>query len=443
MKYQPHPIADIFPLLEGEELAELAADIKAKGLRNPIWLYEGKILDGRNRAAACVNAGVPISTREFRGDALAAVAFVWSENVTRRHLDAGQKAAAFVKREQAEQSIQAATRQATEAAAERQRAAGAQGVKGGRPPKEKTLTQPVVQGLSKPPAPKPRAPMALDTVAKAAGVSRETLRQARILHQQDPKRFEQVAAGKATLKQVAKELRRDAHAKALEEARAVQKPSTWRIAAAEDAVTCAAVITDPPYGILDEPWEPKDLQKFTETWARKWDSCAAEFVVSFYSQAHIWAGRNWFDEALSSYTFQQLLIWHYPNNKSPQNRQGFKQTWEPIFVYRKTGSSRPIKPQAATWGEGLTDFDCHVAPVPQSNFTGADLKTHPAQKPVSVMRWLIAALTLPGELVCDPFCGSGTTGVAATQLGRQFYGIEKDAAFRKLAEGRISKYGRL
>jgi transposase-like protein len=86
-----HPFAEIFPLLEGEEFRNLVEDIREHGLREHIWLYEGKVLDGRNRHRACIEAGVEPHFKEFQGDHAAAKAFVISKNIMRRHLSAEQK----------------------------------------------------------------------------------------------------------------------------------------------------------------------------------------------------------------------------------------------------------------------------------------------------------------------------------------------------------------
>ena len=47
----------------------------------------------------------------------------------------------------------------------------------------------------------------------------------------------------------------------------------------------------------------------------------------------------------------------------------------------------------------------------------------------------------PGDMVCDPFTGSGTTGIASVQLGRRFHGVEISGEFKTLAEERIAAYG--
>ena len=83
-----HAIADIFPLMDGQPLADLTEDIKIHGLREPIWLYEGQILDGRNRWRACQAAGVEPVFADYTGDD--ALAFAVSLNLHRRHLNASQ-----------------------------------------------------------------------------------------------------------------------------------------------------------------------------------------------------------------------------------------------------------------------------------------------------------------------------------------------------------------
>jgi DNA modification methylase len=65
--------------------------------------------------------------------------------------------------------------------------------------------------------------------------------------------------------------------------------------------------------------------------------------------------------------------------------------------------------------------------------------THPTVKPVSLMRWLVRLVTPPGGLVLDPFCGSGTTGVAAVREGFSFTGVERDAEYVEIARRRIDE----
>ncbi len=62
---------------------------------------------------------------------------------------------------------------------------------------------------------------------------------------------------------------------------------------------------------------------------------------------------------------------------------------------------------------------------------------HPTAKPVSLMMELVALYTDPGDLVCDPFMGSGTTGLACLALGRRFIGIEIDRGYHDMACERI------
>src|SRR5215471_1510615 len=100
--YAFHPFAAIFPLLPEVELHTLAEDVRAQGLKEPIVLYDDQILDGRNRALACAQAGVVPRYSTFVGTPAEALAHVWSTNMRRRHLTPSQAAIAEVKRQQVE-----------------------------------------------------------------------------------------------------------------------------------------------------------------------------------------------------------------------------------------------------------------------------------------------------------------------------------------------------
>jgi len=69
---------------------------------------------------------------------------------------------------------------------------------------------------------------------------------------------------------------------------------------------------------------------------------------------------------------------------------------------------------------------------------GNEERYHPTQKPIEVMKWVID-LCPKAETILDPFMGSGTTGVAAIQLGRKFIGIEREPKYFEIACKRIER----
>jgi hypothetical protein len=91
---QFHPLADIVPLIEGAEFQTLVEDIREQGLNKSIVMYQGKVLDGRNRWRACCIIGIDkvkgFRTREYEGND--PLGHVISANVTRRHLNESQRA---------------------------------------------------------------------------------------------------------------------------------------------------------------------------------------------------------------------------------------------------------------------------------------------------------------------------------------------------------------
>ena len=90
MSMEIHEAANVFPMMDQDRLEELAEDIKDNGLQIEIELFEGKIIDGRNRYKACLLAGVePLFMEVMPPDPLK---YVLSLNLQRRHLDSGQRA---------------------------------------------------------------------------------------------------------------------------------------------------------------------------------------------------------------------------------------------------------------------------------------------------------------------------------------------------------------
>jgi len=166
-----------------------------------------------------------------------------------------------------------------------------------------------------------------------------------------------------------------------------------------------AVITDPPYGIgiARNPFR----QKFEKS---DWDDVPAgvehisEILRSSSNQV-IWGG-NYFHLPPT----KCFLIW---DKKQPENFSSSmcEMAW--------TSFDKPAK----------------MFPYRVTSYA----KEHPTQKPLELMLWIIRKYTKEGDTIFDPFMGSGTTGVAAVQLGRNFIGCEINPSYFAIAERRIKQ----
>jgi hypothetical protein len=92
--YEYHAVANIFPMMGEPEFSDLKADIAKNGLKLPIWLHEGKIVDGRNRYKACLEVGGNVERFEEWDGVGSLVEFAASLNLQRRNLSQSQKAMA-------------------------------------------------------------------------------------------------------------------------------------------------------------------------------------------------------------------------------------------------------------------------------------------------------------------------------------------------------------
>jgi hypothetical protein len=173
-----HPIADVWPMMDEAKLQELADDIRRNGQLVPVWLYEGKILDGRNRWAACKIAGVDPKTKEYTGDE--PTAFAVSLNDRRRHM--GKSALAAVAAELEPHFAEDAKRRYEQTV--------------GRPKKSVEKVPQISQ-----PQPKAR-----EEAAKSVGVNDRYVSDAKKVKTEAPEVFERLKAGKITLQDAKREV---------------------------------------------------------------------------------------------------------------------------------------------------------------------------------------------------------------------------------------------
>lgn len=225
---EAHPVAGLFPMLDAAELDGLACDIAANGLRDPIWLHEGKIVDGRNRYAACRLVGVEPRFREWDGCG-SLVGFVVSLNLHRRHLSSSQRA-----------MVATDIEPLLAAEAKERMARGGRAAAPGRPAADKGTE--ILPDLS-PPTPITSAPSgeAREQAAKLVKTNARYVSDAKKLVADAPALAEKVRAGEITIPEAKKEIRQQAKAAKVAE-----------IAAQEPAPLAASGPFDVLY--VDPPW---------------------------------------------------------------------------------------------------------------------------------------------------------------------------------------------
>ena len=173
-----HPAADLFPMVEGNEFRELCADVKERGLAQPITIWtDGTLLDGRNRLMACYETNQEVVLDRYEGND--PVQFSLSANLHRRHLSEGQRAVVALKVRQMVQP----------AAKERQREAGEQFGKGAK----------VSADRREPIATPAEHRKSTAQAAKAVGASTRSVEKAARVERSAPDLLPQVQAGTMAL----------------------------------------------------------------------------------------------------------------------------------------------------------------------------------------------------------------------------------------------------
>lgn len=177
-----------------------------------------------------------------------------------------------------------------------------------------------------------------------------------------------------------------------------------------------AVVTDPPYGI---GWVPRVNNR-----ERRWKDNEQFDPRPFLSLGthHLFWGAQYFAHLLPPK--EGWLTWvKRPLEHDFSNDGRSYATTE--LAWRNWGKAAFM---AQVWDGGMRQGD-------------ADNRTfcHPSQKPIELMKWCVSRLPDDRRVVCDPFMGSGTTGVACVQAGRRFVGIEIDPGYFDTACRRIDE----
>jgi site-specific DNA-methyltransferase (adenine-specific) len=171
-----------------------------------------------------------------------------------------------------------------------------------------------------------------------------------------------------------------------------------------------AVITDPPYG-LNIAAQPFQNQKRNNAEKKDWDKSTPsklllDEIIQKGEKAILWGG-NYFHLPPS----RCWLVWHKPD--APQSFSRIELAW--TNMDKLAGY-----------------FQWTIAA------TNPERVGHPTQKPLALMKWCIDQAGNP-ETILDPFMGSGSTGVAAIQMGRKFIGIEREPKYFDIACKRIEQ----
>jgi site-specific DNA-methyltransferase (adenine-specific)/modification methylase len=179
-----------------------------------------------------------------------------------------------------------------------------------------------------------------------------------------------------------------------------------------------AVITDPPYGLGDK-WQggggtKNTSWKFDPSEARSWDGEIAPDLPSVLSVG------------------DELIVWGGNYYELPPSR-----CW---LLWDKKQNDEWTTGQAEMAWTNL-DRTVRVFRFAQCEQASEGEKYHPTQKPLTLMKWCMK--WIKQGTVLDPFMGSGTTGVAAVQMGRKFIGIEREPKYFEIACKRIEDAQRM
>ena len=441
MTYPVHRAAELFPMMNAAALQGLADDIREHGQREPVVLFDGAVLDGRNRLRACELAGVePVFVTVESYEVGDPIDFVLSLNEKRRHMTDSQLATLAVD-VNALNAVLAAER------ARAGRAAGLEARWSGNGP------------LPDHPAPeRDNDGRSLTQSAKQVGAGINSTATMAAVQRVAPEVFAAVKSGAIKAVTDAKRIAALPEAQRAEVLQRVEAGEEPRRAALDiKAAEIRGRISAQSSG---DPCEPRIHHGDSQEWMRSLPDSSADVLVTdpLYSSdieditayARAWLPLAWskvkptgrayvfigsYPHEIAAYLavcaehhipVEQLLIWSYTNTMGPRPKMRYFLNYQTVLYI--------VGPDAAP-------LDCELL----TELCAAREEYHPArsaervyqwQKPTEIVESYIRHSTRAGDLVIDPFAGSGTTMVCAAKLGRRSIGCEISSDVVAIAEGR-------
>jgi DNA modification methylase len=451
-----HVEAHRVPTMARDQEREFRADIQERGIRVPLEVIDGRIIiDGRSRWLAAKRLGisrVPVVAAPLNGDS--PVLYMLRAATKRRHLTDDQRAC--LAREEMEYL-------ATISRRERARRGGRAGGRG-RAKTAGSLADTSATELSR-----DRTRTARTTAAVAYGVSERKIRCAQRLHGQAPELYERVKSGEQRLAVAQRQAERDAKRRQQRQlerkARVAGHDSQWEIRRGDclaelaqlSPATVRLIFADPPYnqGVDYGGGSKADRQpeRAYLAWCRDWMQACARVLTD---DGSLWVMIS--DEYADHFGIllrevglhrRSWIKWYETfgvnctNNFNRCSRHIFYCVKHPQrFVFHADAVTRPSD-RAAKYADkrsapGGKLWD-NVWCLPRLVENSAErLPDFPTQLPLAVVRPIVRCASDPGDLIVDPFSGSGTTGVAAVESRRRFLGIERNPRFARASRQRIS-----
>lgn len=384
-----HRIANIYPLMKDNETEkrlwkEFKNDIKENELLNPIMLFEDKILDGRNRAIACDETDTDVFYETFHGDENEALAYVTSTNDMRRHLTSSQRAAVAVNNEELYDQIQ------TEA--KERMSEGGKGGKGG-----------IKEGMET----VPHLTKTREIVAEKTNTNPRYISDAKKIKEANPDLLQDVQNGKITIPKAVKQVKSEA--KKVEKKRLLdivkddaKDVDTYKLIHADLATVVLdekihVIVTDPPY--------PKEfIQEFHKLGKFAQDNLPdGGLLVCMTGQYYLPDYINILSEYLE---YRWVGAYLTPKVRTQIMHRNIFSNWKPLLLFSK----------------GKNNGDWHNDVLSAGKY---EKRTdHKWQQSDEGMNSIIERFTDEGMTVCDPFCGSSTTGLACVEQNRRYIGID-------------------